>query len=272
MTVQPSVLLLIDLSAVMAGSIREWQEYWRVGQCYLPQVVYEEIQFLCTRAPEPTQEQTAREFVRFFFNGGWHLTTTHATHPTLTPASGQAISKRARLSLATAECAYGLSQEHQDKLVVFVANNQTLLHKIKALGVSNLCSITATMLLQWSRTGQSPPSVIQQMETMSKAVGSLLTTPKQRVTSTSSRPAFSPPPMTRPASASRMQVSSRQRATAGSPSQLIRQLLALVGIAIASLIMWRIIQPASFNQVWQHFGFPIVPGQPQAKPQKPVTK
>lgn len=169
MTEELATVLLIDISAIMAGRTLEWQEYWRVGQCYLPQVVYEEIQFFCNRAPDPNQEQTAREFMRFFPSSGWTLATAHATHPNLTPPSGQAISKRARLALATAQCVYGLSQEQPDKLVVFVANNQPLLQKIPALGASNLCGITTTALLQWSRTGQRPPAVSQQMQAAIKA-------------------------------------------------------------------------------------------------------
>lgn len=302
MTVELSVLLLIDLSAAIAGGTRDWQEYWKVGQCYLPQIVYEEIQFLCNRAPEPSQEQTAREFMRFYFGSGWHLATTKATHPTLTPASGQAISKRARLGLATAECAYGLAQENGDKLVVFVANNHQLLQKIQAIGASNLCAITSTALLQWSRTGQRPPAVTQQMQSAIKAVESQGVPQKQSVASTSaqsavtrsrpaptsaqsavtrSRPASSqslsassPRPMTGPASAARMtQASSRQKtSSAGSPSKLISSVLTLLGIAIASLFVWRTIQPASFNRFSQQLGLPQLAGEPAAKPQKPVKK
>ncbi|NJO08474.1 MAG: hypothetical protein HC873_01150 [Leptolyngbyaceae cyanobacterium SL_1_1] len=42
--------LLFDTSALLLGSLREWQRYGQMGQCCLPQVVFEEVKFLCDRA------------------------------------------------------------------------------------------------------------------------------------------------------------------------------------------------------------------------------
>jgi len=160
----PDIILLFDVNGIIDKTTREWSEYSRVGTCYLPQVVYDEIQFLCDRASEPELERPAREFIRFHPESNWQLTGARATHPSLAPAQGQAQSKKARLNLAVVQCAYGLAQEMTNKLVVLVSNTQPLLQQIQALAVNNLCGITTTALLQWSRTSARPPAVTQQIQ------------------------------------------------------------------------------------------------------------
>lgn len=274
MSALPSVLLLLDLSAIMASTTREWQEYSRVGKCHLPQTIYEEIEFLCNRAPEPDLEKTAREFMRFYPESGWQLTSADATHPSITPPSGQALSKNARLALLTAQCGYGLSRQHSDKLVVFVANSQPLLQKIQALGAHNLCGITSTALLQWSRTRQRPPAVTQQMQVMTQTVGALASGPKQGMSDTKPQRASSPPPMTGPASAARTRFSPQRRGfnVVGFFRKLIGNLLTLVILATLGLTAWRFAQPASFNKFWYQLNLPTLPGQQLVKPPKPAKK
>ena len=205
----PPILVVVDLSAIMAGTTREWQEYSRVGKCFLSQVVYEEIEFLCNRAPEPNLEKTSREFIRFYPNSGWQVSTANETHPSLTPADSQALSKQARLALATVQCAYGLSQEQTTQLVVLVSNSQPLLQRLQALEAPNLSGITATAILQWARTGQRPVAVTQQLQSMIKAgnsPGNSLLSGGSAVTRGAS-PAATPRPMTGPASAARIPAS-----------------------------------------------------------------
>ncbi|HAX78893.1 MAG TPA: hypothetical protein DCY88_24460 [Cyanobacteria bacterium UBA11372] len=273
MATTPPVLIVLDLSTLMGSSTREWQDFSRVGSCCLPQVVYEEIEFLSSRAPEPDLEKTAREFLRFFPNSGWQLTNANASHPALTPPPGQALSKQARLSLAVAQCAYGLSSEHAGELVVLVSTVQQLLQRLSALQSPNLCGIAPAALLQWARTGQKPPAVTQQMGATLKAASTPVSA------ATASKPA-SPPkaatsaPMSGPASAARSPASSSRRNSGGmrALSGSIGSVLALVGLAIAGGFAWRAIQPASFDNFWQQLGLPALPGQQPAQKPKPVKK
>lgn len=267
MATPSNTLILLDLSAVMAGTTREWQEYSRVGECYLPQVVYEEIQFLCDRAPEPTQETTAREFMRFYPASGWKLTTANGTHPSLTPSNGHSLSKQARLSLATAQCAYGLSLNQPEHLIVFVANSKPLIAQIQALETNNLACITATALLQWCRTGHRPPAVAQMAISTPQTNGQVSRSATNR---------SQPTPMTGPASAARPLPS---KPKGNLLSSLVAGVLALAGLAIAGSIIWAVVQPASFNKFIRQLtpnptNSPTKPTQKPAQkpPQKPLKK
>jgi hypothetical protein len=46
MAAVPSIILVFDVSALSAASCSEWREFARVGNCYIPQVVYEEIKMM----------------------------------------------------------------------------------------------------------------------------------------------------------------------------------------------------------------------------------
>ncbi len=270
MPTPPPVLVLLDHSALMGKSTREWQEYSRIGACYLPQVVHEEIEFLSGRAPEPEAEKTAREFLRFFPNSGWQLTNAHATHPAFTPPGGSNMSKQARLVVAVAQCTYGFALENNDNLVVFVSNTQPILQRIPSLGMPNLCGITAAALLQWVRTGQRPPAVTQQLQIFSSSEGvqgnGQVKAAGNRQSSDPTSPA---PTMAGPASADRATPSSSGRRGPGGGllSRLIGGAVALVLIAGLGLVAWRFVQKASFDQFWHQMGLPALPGQ-QSKPVK----
>ncbi|MBD2041392.1 PIN domain-containing protein [Microcoleus sp. FACHB-672] len=166
----PPVVVVLDIFALMAGRARDWETYSRAGTCYVPQVVYEQIELLCDSAPEPAQEQVAREFMRFWPKSGWHLTNAHTSHPSLQPAASAELSGQARLVVAVAQSAYGVSQEQPGKLVVFVSTSLSLLKRMQSLNAPNLCCITSTALLQWARTGQRPPAVTQQMQVLNQAL------------------------------------------------------------------------------------------------------
>jgi hypothetical protein len=261
----PPVLVLLDLSALLDGNTQKWQDYSRLGSCYLPQAIYQELEFLSGRSPEPEWEKIAREVLRFFPNSGWQLTDVTASHPALNAPSGQAASKEARLRLAVAQCAYGLSQEHPGELVVLASNTKQVLQNLAALQSPNLCGITGAALLQWARTGQQPPAVTQQMQALLKTRGRVDTkaaSPKPLANQPAKPATKIATPMAGPATAARSPASTSRRSNG--LSGLVGIILAVIGVAIASAFAWRTIQPASFNQVWQQLGLPSQ--QPAQKP------
>ncbi|MBD2092898.1 hypothetical protein H6F67_23905 [Microcoleus sp. FACHB-1515] len=166
MTALPPVSLVLDISALSAASPREWLEFSRVGTSHVPQVVYEEMNFLFDRSPDPDLERVARAFKRFYANSGWQITDETGHHPALRAASGQAMTKRSRVSLAVARCAYGLAQNHPANLVVLVSSDRALLQRLYDIQLPNLCGITGAALLQWCRSGQRPIAVSQKLQQM----------------------------------------------------------------------------------------------------------
>ena len=268
MTAPSPILLVLDLSALEVGKLREWQEFSRVGKCFIPQVVFDEVRFLCDRAADANTEQTAREFMRFYPESGWSLTAISANHTSLKPASGDSFSKKARLSLAVAQAAYGLSRNHPNSLVVLVTTEQPLLQKVQSLGNANLCGITAAALRQWCRTDRPPIVVNQQLQKMQAVVSSAarpLATGATGATaavgsSASSSKAIAVKPRPTRTSTGR----SRPGADySGMISQLVATALMLVALAGSGLVAWYFIQPASFNQFLQKNGLPAVPRIPQ---------
>lgn len=190
----PPIVVVFDLGALMTGRTREWEMYSRLGTCYLPQVVYEEIEELAGRAAEGTQLEVAREFARFWPYSGWLLSDAAVGHRLLQPAAGAQVSKQARLVVAVAQCAYALSQERSRELVVFVSDSLRLSQRMQSLEVGNLCCINSTVLMQWARSGQRPLLVTKQVQVMIKA------RPKTQ--------ALASPPATKPSSSVRMPVTS----------------------------------------------------------------
>jgi hypothetical protein len=165
----PPVLVTFDADVLMAGRTQVWQEYAKVGRCYIPEVVYDEIDYLTGKAVERAQEQVAREFMRFFADSGWIATDAQETHRALEP-SIKNQSKQAMLVVATAQCVYGLTQEHPDALVVFVSNSQPLLKRLASVGIANLCGITGAMLLNWARKGERPAAATQQLQSLMRTL------------------------------------------------------------------------------------------------------
>lgn len=165
----PPVLVTFDADVLMAGRTQVWQEYAKVGTCYIPEVVYDEIDHLTGRAVEPACEQVAREFMRFFADSGWIATDAQETHRALEP-SIKNQSKQAMLVVATAQCVYGLAQEHPEGLVIFVSNSQPLLKRLASVGAPNLCGITGAMLLNWARKGERPAAATQQLQSLMRTL------------------------------------------------------------------------------------------------------
>ena len=175
----PPVLVIFDADVLMAGRTQIWQEYAKVGTCYLPEVVYDEIDYLTGKAVEKAQEQVAREFMRFFADSGWIITDAQETHRSLEP-SIKNQSKAAMLVVATAQCVYGLAQEHPDALVIFVSNSQPLLKRIASVGSANLCGITGAMLLNWARKAERPAAATQQLQSLMRTLADRKSTQRSR--------------------------------------------------------------------------------------------
>lgn len=302
----PPILVIFDLNTLMNGSTQDWNTFSRVGKCYLPQVVYDEIEFLTGRASEPDIERVAREFAQFFGDSGWQLTSAHTTHPSLQPAAGAATSKAARLVVAIAQCAYGLAQEHSDRLVVFVSDSQRLLQRMQSLGVLNLCCLDSKTHLQWARSLLRPASVsdgLQALKQMGADAPPLATPEKKpekkdnRTIAKREKTRSHPPVSAKSASTTGFRQGTKSAAAAkegyapkaeiykdksepayvqpprraivtplkSSKSDLfvsaIYFVVAAIALATACGILWRVIQPASFNQFWQRNIEPVLPSQ-----------
>lgn len=162
----PPVLLLIDINVLVTSNLRDWHQYSAVGSCILPQSVADEMHLLFKDAIDPDLERVAKEFHRFQASHQWQSTEIMATHPLLKGPEGRAISKKARLSLAVARCAYGVAKRYPARMVVLATNDQPQIQRIQALQVPNLCCVTGTALQQWSQYGRRPVSVMQHWQQM----------------------------------------------------------------------------------------------------------
>jgi hypothetical protein len=167
----PPVILVFDISALSAASCSEWREFARVGSCYIPQVIYEEMKLMFDRSPDPDLERIAKDFNRFYATSNWKITEADAHHAALKMGAGQSMTRRARVSLAVGRSAYALSQQFQSSLVVLVSKDRPLLQRLYDIPEVNLCGITGEALLQWSRSGLRPIPVIQKVQQFRTAHG-----------------------------------------------------------------------------------------------------
>ena len=267
----PQILLLFDTSVILNGVPRIWWGYRRVGVCWLPQAVLDEIRFLCDHAPDPLQKQVARDFFRFYPSSGWRTTDATMPHPTLQPAKGQTLSKRARQVTAIAECAYGVSQRFPEKLVVLAANHQPLLKQMQTLQAPNLCGVTGAALKQWNLSGHRPEAVVQTYQNM-KTAG--VRRSNVRSSASSSNPAM----RTSPAAKHSVSAYPKPGKPTSTPSrrvtpdihtasrfhvlaQMVSLAISLAGFVIVGLLVWRLVQPQSFEQFWRQNNLPQLIGQ-----------
>lgn len=252
MAALPPVLILLDISALLAGTTRDWQLFSRVGACYVPRAVLEEMEFLCNRASEPEVGRVAREFSQFYPTSGWQSTLSIATHPSLRPAPGQNLSSKARLSLSVAQTAYGLSRNRSEALVVLVANDQSLIQRLRIIDAPNLCGLPMAALLQWSRTLRRPLVVTNHLQMMRAPVGVVggMTTVSPSMRSTTVQRS-APVPSKRTVTRRPQQAHHSLRLT-----QTFYNLLTLLLVALLGLGIWRVVQPASFNEFWKQLPIP----------------
>lgn len=251
MTVVPPTILILDISTLSATTTAEWLGFSRVGACYIPQVVYEEMRFLFDRSPDPDMERIARDFNRYYVQSGWKITDVTGHHTLLKSTSNHGLTKRARVSMAVARCAYGLAQAYPASLVALVASDKTLLQRVYDTQTPNLCAINGPDLVQWSRTGQRPLAVTQKQQQM-KIMGDGSTTH-----STSTRPRHtSPTRNTAPTSGhptSKKPRSARIRPTLSTSSwlpELVSGLSALAALALAAALIWLLFRNLDLKQFW----------------------
>lgn len=250
MSFNPPVLVVLDISALSAGSNREWLEFSRIGEVHIPQSVYEEMKFLYGRTPDPDLEALAKAFHHFYPTSTWQITEATAHHPSLT-AAAQALTKRARIALAAARCAYALSLNHPNYLTVLATNDRSLLQKIYEIPSNNFCAVDAPSLIQWCRSGQRPIAVSQKLQLMRATVASGIVTQPQttasRIVSSSARPTTAvrhrTRPITRPVQPSLV--------SSDAVSQFISLMMALGGVLMAGWLLWAVINGSSFLGPWR---------------------
>jgi hypothetical protein len=265
MALIPSVLILFDTTALTAGKTLEWQEFSRLGECYLPEGVLQQMDYLCDRGSEPELESTVREFMRFYPTSGWKKTSLQAEHPNLKSAPGHTLSKRARLSLEVASCAYGVALRYPERLIVLIANDQSLLQQVMGLKLKNLCGLPLPALLQWARSQRRPPVVtqhLQSLRTSGQPEPSTRRSPaaSAKAVNTASRSAAATPTDPTPAVRPGMYTAKRQRVKVRSRQffSLVSNLVSLVIFLIVLAAFWRFVSPGSFEQFWNRL--PVVGG------------
>lgn len=256
----PPVHLLFDLGGLLVGKTREWQEFARVGQCFLPQVVFDEIQFLAHVGADHPQEKTAQEFLRFLAGSNWQLTSATAPHPELKAPPGRILGKRSRLALSVAEAAYGVARASTGRLVVLISNDQALLRRVQALGIPNLTGLPVSALLIWSRTGRRPAVVIQHMQQMQERSRMFAAAAPRRRLTTVAAPIQVPVAPRSPAPTLHLgnqYFNALQQMASGAS--------AIVSLAIALSLAWYLVQPRSLNQFLRQHDLPTLPQLPGSK-------
>ena len=157
----PQIFLLIDLNSLYACKPYEWLEFSRVGSCYVPQAVYQELDAWASSRSESIESKIAREFRRFMLEGDWQLTRS-----ALLTEAHRPFSRRARLAVEVRHCAEDLAHSSIGRLIVVVSNDRALVQQVQTLRMDNLTGIPVSTLLTWSRTKRQPPIVLQHLRAM----------------------------------------------------------------------------------------------------------
>lgn len=216
----PQIFLLIDLNSLYACKPYEWLEFSRVGSCYVPQAVHQELDSWASSRSESIESRIAREFRRFMLEGDWHLTRS-----TLLTEAHRSFSRRARLAIEVRHSAEDLATSSVGRLVVVVSNDRALVQQVQTLRMDNLTGIPVSTLLTWSRTKRQPPIVIQHLRAMQSHALQLSSTSRARMRESNAieAPKFLPAPV--------YQKSWRDR--------LLPFLIILGGLALS----WNLVQP-----------------------------
>jgi hypothetical protein len=246
MVAVPPVILVFDISALSAATPSEWREFSRVGSCYVPQVVYEEMKLMFDRSPDPDLERIAKAFNRFYATSGWRITDVNGHHTALKIGSGQALTRRSRVSLAVGRCAYGLAENTPGSLVVLVTKDRPLLQRLYEIPAVNLCGITVDNLLQWSRTGQRPIAVSQKLQQFRAAHGI------QPVGTTGTSQTYQRTSPTRLTTSPSAKLKTRNVSTPDWLPDLVSLLLAAAGLAVAGYLIWLVINNGNIRQFFEN--------------------
>jgi hypothetical protein len=228
---------LFDRGAILSTNQHFWQAASKSGYCLLPQLVVDEIKRIAEEAsPNPAQnsasENSAIEFIRYLPKSKWQITDLLKSHAELNTSDNQ-LSRNARLSILVGQYAYGVAEEHPDRLTVMVTDDQALIRKINELNIDQLCATTAIATKQWVFVGEIP-SVVERAEGTFKL--------GQKIAKHGFRP---------------LQNSNRGSISIG------RIALNLAGIGMTALVLglgslfaWQHFQPQQFRQFWQKTGLP----------------
>jgi hypothetical protein len=276
MSTTPPIILVLDISTLSSTSTREWLGFSRAGSCYIPQVVYEEMRFLYERSPDPDLERVARDFNRFYSTSGWQITEVTGHHTILKSATGYALTKRMRVALAVARCAYGLAEQHPKTLVVLVASDRAILQRLYDIQAPNLAGIPGSALLQWTKTGQRPIAVTQKLQqlrtsgSLSPISSTISYTNASTSTPLSSRSSYSEtqPRVSRPRSTTPSRTSSKTKKARKSKAfvlppwlpQFMSMASAVVALGLAGYVLWALF----FTNMFDRF----LPKEPQGTPQE----
>jgi hypothetical protein len=247
MVAVPSVMLVFDISALSAATPSEWREFSRVGSCYIPQVVYEEMKLKFDRSPDPDLERIAKAFNRFYPTSGWRITDVNGHHAALKVSSGQALTHRSRISLAVGRCAYGLAEATPGSLVVLVTKDRSLLQRLYEIPMVNLCGITVENLLQWSRSGQRPIPVSQKLQQF-RAAHEI-----QLPGTTGTSQIYQRPASTRPSGSANSKA--KIHSVSSTPDwlpDLVSLLLAVAGLAVAGYLIWFAVHNGKLQKFFQY--------------------
>lgn len=252
-----SNILVFEPRAILAGSTRDWSQFQQVGNCIIPQIVAEELEFLTNRAVNAEEEKIAREFSRFLPDSGWQVNSTQNNHPSFSKKEGENLSKSARLQLAIAESVYGIATENPDKLVIFVSNQANLRTEIDNLQENNLTTLPLTQLIQWIRTQQKPVNVSEKLQNLNpsnqnnfqpSSIKSNTQTKNQKTTQSniSNKSLYK----------SSYEPKAKVKQKSNPLASIIPSILALAGFVIVGGLVWSVVQPTSFQQFWQKMGLP----------------
>lgn len=186
----PQIFLLIDLNTLYACKPYEWLEFSQVGQCYVPQVVYQELESWAVGRNDSLEARIAREFRRFMLESEWQLARS-------VTSTDRPFSRRAQLAIDVRNCAQDFARSSIGRLVVVISNDRALVQQIQALQIENLTGIPVSTLLTWSRTKRQPPIVLQHLRAMQTHSLQLLSGGRSRTQplSTIASPKLTPTPV-----------------------------------------------------------------------------
>lgn len=210
-------ILVFDHSAILESDSHFWQGVSDLGVCWIPQVVLEEVNFIVAGMGNKSQEAIASEFQRFFRSSNWQISDVVGNDPRLSQKLGSALSRNARLDLATAECIFGMALQSTEPIIL-ITNTQALAQAVNDLNQPNLRAVTGAIAKTW----------IQNRHISLKSSSLKVTSRAETVRNTNY---------------ARL-------------NKLMVTIIGWIMIVSLGLIVWRSLQPREFKQFWQKTGLP----------------
>ncbi|MCS6942023.1 MAG: hypothetical protein NZ901_04175 [Geminocystis sp.] len=247
------MLVVVELSTILSGLAKDWVDFSRLGHCYLPEVVWREVEFLTLRAVTEKEEKIAREFTRFFPDSGWQIISDMSPLPMANILEGMDMSKKARLLMGIAETVYDFTLKNPQELIVLVTSETNLKTQLKQLNLKNLAIITPNQLKNWLKTGVTPPTIAE----TAAACDYTIAPPSPQPTDTNH-----PRLLLQNTSSNVFFPATRRRQRGENPLFIvIHSISAIVFLLVAVGLTWYLISPQSF----QDFLRLPLPGNSQKK-------